>query len=144
MNCQDELYAAIPHRPPMLLIDEIIERQETRIICRKTFHAEEFFFSGHYPNAPIVPGVILCEAAMQAGAVLLSAHVTEGQGVPVATRMNEVKFKRAVRPGESVELDVTLVERMSSAFFLKAKVSTDGRLAARLQFGCTVAHLESS
>ncbi|MCA9203445.1 MAG: beta-hydroxyacyl-ACP dehydratase, partial [Planctomycetales bacterium] len=61
-----EIEAAIPHRPPMLLIDEIVERDERHIVCRKTFHADEFFFQGHYPDYPLVPGVILCEASMQA------------------------------------------------------------------------------
>jgi 3-hydroxyacyl-[acyl-carrier-protein] dehydratase len=62
-----EILAAIPHRPPMLLVDEIMERSEQEDCLQKTFRAEEFFFQGHYPGFSIVPGVILCEAAMQAG-----------------------------------------------------------------------------
>ena len=73
---------AIPHRPPMLLIDEVLERSEDRIICGKTFQADEFFFQGHYPGKPITPGVILCESAMQAGAVLLAQHMEMDGGVP--------------------------------------------------------------
>ena len=63
--------AAIPHREPFLLVDEIVERAEARIVCSKTFSGREDFFAGHYPGHPIVPGVLLCEAAMQAGAILL-------------------------------------------------------------------------
>ena len=66
---------AIPHRAPMLLLDEVVEQTEDTIICRKTFREDEYFFQGHYPGAPLVPGVILCEVAMQAGAVLLSGEV---------------------------------------------------------------------
>jgi 3-hydroxyacyl-[acyl-carrier-protein] dehydratase len=134
-----EIHAAIPHRSPMLLVDEIVSRTDTAIVCRKTFRAEEFFFQGHYPRHPLVPGVILCEAAMQAGAILLAKFVAESGGVPLATRLNEVKFKRVVHPGETIEMAVTLNERLSDAFFLTAKVTCAGKLAARFDFACTVA-----
>ncbi len=134
-----EIEAAIPHRSPMLLVDEIVSRTDATIVCRKTFRADEFFFQGHYPGHPLVPGVILCEAAMQAGAILLSAYLRDGTGVPVATRLNDVKFKKMVRPGETIELAVTLNERVSEAFFLTAKVTCDGKVAARFDFACTLA-----
>ena len=136
-----QIEAAIPHRPPMLLVDEIVRQDEQGILCRKTFHADEYFFQGHYPGQPIVPGVILCEAAMQAGAVLLASHLQGVQGVPVATRLDSVKFKQIVRPGDMVELDVKLNERVSDAFFLTAKVTLAGKLAARLDFACTLAQV---
>jgi 3-hydroxyacyl-[acyl-carrier-protein] dehydratase len=60
---QAEIEAAIPHRPPFLLIDEIVEQTDNRIVCRKTFSGDEYFFAGHYPGFPITPGVLLCEAA---------------------------------------------------------------------------------
>ena len=130
--------SSIPHRPPMLLVDEIIEQFESRIVCRKTFRADEFFFQGHYPGYPLVPGVILCEAAMQAGAILLAQFVQDGGGVPVATRLNDVKFKKMVRPGDTIEMDVTLNERISDAFFLSAKVTCSAKLAVRFDFACTM------
>jgi 3-hydroxyacyl-[acyl-carrier-protein] dehydratase len=123
----------------MLLVDEIIQRSEQRIVCRKTFRADEFFFQGHYPGFALVPGVVLCESAMQAGAILLSALMADGNGVPVATRMNEVKFKNMVRPGDTIEMSVDLVERMANAYFLKAKVTKEGKLAVSFEFACTMA-----
>lgn len=135
---QDAIREAIPHRPPMLLVDEIVEQTDSTIVCRKTFHPEEFFFQGHYPDKPIVPGVILCEASMQAGAILLSQCAPPEGGVPVATRLNDVKFKRLVQPGDTVDLYVTLNERLANAFFLTAQVKCDGKLAARLDFACTL------
>jgi 3-hydroxyacyl-[acyl-carrier-protein] dehydratase len=139
----DAIHAAIPHRGPMLLVDEIVERDETRIVCRKTFRDDEFFFQGHYPDHPLVPGVILCECGMQAGAVLLATFVQEGGGVPVATRINDVRFKKMVRPGDTIEMEVELTERLADAFFLKAKITCDGKLAARFEFACTMAVVPS-
>lgn len=138
----DAVYAAIPHRPPMLLVDEVIEQDQQHIECRKTFREDEFFFQGHYPGYPIVPGVILCEAAMQAGAILLAPLIADSdEGVPVATRMSDVKFRRMIRPGDQVEMHVQLTERLANAFFLKARVLCGGKVAVRLDFACTVARM---
>ena len=134
------IHAAIPHRAPFLLVDEIVEQSDERILCRKTFRGDEYFYEGHYPGFPLTPGVLLCEAAMQAGAILLSGYVpSDGRGVPVATRMNDVRFKRMVRPGETVELEVELTERLADAFYLKAKVTCGGKLAVRFDFACALA-----
>jgi 3-hydroxyacyl-[acyl-carrier-protein] dehydratase len=136
---QADLFAAIPHRPPMLLLDEVVSRSGDHIVCRKTFRPDEFFFQGHYPDFPLVPGVILCESAMQAGAVLLSAQLAESEaGIPVATRMSDVRWKHMVRPGDSVDIDVTLNERLADAFYLTAKVSCGGKVAVHFTFACTI------
>jgi 3-hydroxyacyl-[acyl-carrier-protein] dehydratase len=138
---REQILQAIPHRDPFLLVDEILEQTENRIICTKTFSGSEGFFAGHYPGYPLVPGVLLCEAAMQAGAVLLARHLAAGppDRVPVATRMNDVRFKRMVRPGETIRMEVELVERLAEAFFLKAKSTVDGKVAVRFEFACTAA-----
>jgi 3-hydroxyacyl-[acyl-carrier-protein] dehydratase len=135
---QDAIQAAIPHRAPFLLIDEIVEQVENRIVCRKTFRGDEFWYVGHYPGNPITPGVILCEAAMQTGAVLLAGHITEHGGVPVVTRLNDARFKRIVKPGETIDIEATLDDHVSKAFFLSAKVTVAGQLAVRLQFTCAM------
>jgi 3-hydroxyacyl-[acyl-carrier-protein] dehydratase len=137
---REEILAAIPHRDPFLLVDAIVERSDARIVCTKTFSGNEAFFLGHYPGYPLVPGVLLCEAAMQAGAILLAQHMAGVEGrVPVATRMNDVRFKRMVRPGETLRMEIDLTERLADAFFLKAKVSVDGKVAVRFDFACTLA-----
>jgi 3-hydroxyacyl-[acyl-carrier-protein] dehydratase len=138
---REQILAAIPHRPPMLLLDDIVEWESERIICKKTFRADEWFFQGHYPEFPLVPGVLLCEAAMQAGAVMLSKHA-RGEGVPVAGRLNDVKFKRMIRPGDTILIETQLDERMGDAFFLSAKVTYDDKLAATLSFAVTLAKRE--
>jgi 3-hydroxyacyl-[acyl-carrier-protein] dehydratase len=137
---RQSIYRAIPHREPFLLVDEVLEWSEERIVCAKTFTGREDFFLGHYPGHPIVPGVLLCEAAMQAGAILLSRHLAAAEGrVPVATRMNDVRFKRMVRPGEVIRMEVQLTDRLADAFFLKAKVTVDGQVTVRFDFACTAA-----
>jgi len=123
----------------MLLVDEIVERGEKRIVCRKTFREDEFFFQGHYPGAPLVPGVILLEATMQAGAVLLSHTLQDADGVPVSTRMNNVKFKKMVKPGDTVDLEAVIDDQVSDAYFLTGKITCEGKLAARFEFAVTIA-----
>jgi 3-hydroxyacyl-[acyl-carrier-protein] dehydratase len=112
--------SAIPHREPFLLVDEIVEQTENRIVCRK-------------------PGVLLCEAAMQAGAVLLAKEIeAKSNCVPVVSRMNNVKFKQMVRPGDTVTFDVELTEKMAGAFFLTAKATVGDKTAVTFDFACKV------
>jgi 3-hydroxyacyl-[acyl-carrier-protein] dehydratase len=140
---QQAIYDAIPHREPFLLVDAIVQQSDRQIVCTKVFTGQEAFFAGHYPDYPLVPGVLLCEAAMQCGAVLLSQRLAAAGKVPVATRMNDVRFKRIVRPGETIRIEVDLIEQLADAFFLKAKITVDGSLAVRFEFACKAAAKES-
>jgi 3-hydroxyacyl-[acyl-carrier-protein] dehydratase len=136
----EAIKAAIPHREPFLLLDEIVEQHENRIVCRKTFTGGEFWYAGHYPHFPITPGVLLCEAAMQAGAVLLSKKIDQSSdAVPVATRANNVQFKKMVRPGDTVLIETEFIEKLANAFFMNAKITVDGKVAVRFDFACTLA-----
>lgn len=133
----EAIKAAIPHREPFLLLDEIVEQSDSKIVCRKRFTEDEFWYAGHYPAYPLTPGVLLCEAAMQAGAVLLSKIAAPALGsVPVATRANNVKFRNMVRPGDTIEITAELTERLADAFFLQAKVTVDGKTAVTFDFAC--------
>jgi 3-hydroxyacyl-[acyl-carrier-protein] dehydratase len=139
---KQQIYDAIPHREPFLLVDEILEQTEDRIVCTKVFGGDEYFFAGHYPGFPLVPGVLLCEAAMQCGAILLSKQFVDVEGkVPVATRLNNVRFKRMVRPGDVLRMEVTLDEQLGEAFFLTGKVTVEGKMAVRFEFACTAAKM---
>ncbi len=123
----------------MLLIDSIIELGDNSITCSKTFQPEEFFLQGHFPDRPIVPGVILCECAAQAGAVLLLQTGGENSGgTPLLTRINDVRLKQVVEPNDTVEVQVTLDEQVSTAYLMSAKVRKNGKVAASLKFTCMI------
>ena len=124
----------------MLLVDEIVSHSDKEIVCRKSFSGNEYFFQGHYPEQPIVPGVILCESTVQAGAVLLSQLTAGTDGVPVLTRMSDVKFKKIIKPGDTIELNVKLDEVVSNAYYLTGIAKCDGKVAARLGFTCSIAN----
>jgi 3-hydroxyacyl-[acyl-carrier-protein] dehydratase len=141
----EEIEAKIPHRSPMLLLDEVVEITENTLHARKTFSADEFFVQGHFPDYPLVPGVIQCECCLQAGAILLSERTPAvGDFVPVATRMDSVKFKNMVRPGDTVDIHVTLKEQLSNAFFLTGKMLLNGKVTTRLEFACSVTETQPS
>ncbi|MDR1958029.1 MAG: beta-hydroxyacyl-ACP dehydratase [Planctomycetaceae bacterium] len=138
LQTNQEILDAIPHREPFLFVDEIVRCDESGILCKKTFTGREFFYQGHYPDYPITPGVLLCEAAMQAGAIFLSRFLNTSGGresdVPVVGRMNEVKFKQIVRPGEEIQMHVTLKDRMKDVFFMSAKVTVREKTAVTFEF----------
>ena len=140
----EEIKACIPHRDPFLWLDSVTEISETLIVARKFLSPELPVFQGHYPSFPIFPGVLQCEACFQAGAVLISRLMSAGSNdVPVVTRVNNVQFRKMIRPGDTVELIVELTERLANAFYLKGKVSVEGKVTARLEFVCTAAPIDA-
>lgn len=135
---RDDIEQQIPHRDPFLWLDEVVSINESSIHARKHLPAELDVFRGHYPHFPVLPGVLQCEAALQAGAVLIAQQIdTGGDQVPVATRMNNVKFRQLVRPGDTLDIEVTLTEKLQNTFFLSGKCSVDGKVTTRLDFACT-------
>ena len=136
----DEVLRAIPHRPPFLFVDQVVEMTEKKIKAVRKMDPEEAFFKGHYPGYPIMPGVLVCEAIFQTGAILLSRIMTDGgEGVPVLGRINNAKFKQMVKPGDTLELEAELVERMGTAYFLKGRASVRGKTAVTVEYAVTLA-----
>jgi 3-hydroxyacyl-[acyl-carrier-protein] dehydratase len=138
----EQIQEAIPHRPPMLLVDECVNMEGDKIHCRKTFREDEYFVQGHYPHMPLVPGVILTECAAQTAAILLSTKVEDDGGVPVLTRIQDARFKQVVKPGDTIDIHVALNDSVSNAFFLTAKVQLNGRLAVRVELACALAKMD--
>lgn len=138
----DPIRDAIPHRPPFLFVDQIVEQDEDRIVVEWTLDPELDFFRGHYPGRPITPGVLLCECAIQAGAILCAGDdrdATPEGAVPVLTRLGDARFKRMVEPGDTVRVEVTLTERVGPARYMKAKVTRGNELVLRLAYTVAVA-----
>ncbi len=134
----EEICATIPHRPPFLWLDEVVSITDQTIHARKTVTEDLDVFQGHYPGTPLLPGVLQCEMALQASAILIARTQATGEGqIPVATRMNNVKWKQMVRPGDTLDIEVTLTERLQDTFFLTGKISCRGKVTTRLEFSTT-------
>lgn len=131
---------AIPHRPPFLFVDEIVSMTEDSIEGKRRMREDEEFFRGHYPGRPLMPGVLLCEAVIQTGAILLSRRIGPGSGkVPVLTRITNAKFKSMVRPGDLIELEARVQETMGDVFFMRGSAAVGGKKVMTVEFACTMA-----
>jgi 3-hydroxyacyl-[acyl-carrier-protein] dehydratase len=134
------ILALIPHRPPFLWVDTIISLSEKVIETRTTFAEDLAVFQGHYPGNPLLPGVLLCEAVYQSGALLLAGSFEEQNDtrIPVLTRITDTRFKRRVLPGETVDIEVTLTESISSVSVLRGKARVGQELALKTEFYCAL------
>ncbi len=132
---------AIPHRAPFLFLDEIVDATDTRVIARRTIRADEPQFLGHYPKKPVMPGVLLCEAIMQAGCYLMVRRQNGApmDGVPVVARMNDIKFKQMIVPGDVIEIIADYDKSAMGVHFMSGQVRKNGKIAVSLSFAVTVA-----
>ncbi|MCE9593582.1 MAG: beta-hydroxyacyl-ACP dehydratase [Planctomycetes bacterium] len=136
--------ALIPHRAPFLFVDRVVEHSADAITTEWFVAEDAFFFRGHYPGFPLLPGVLLCEAAVQAGALLAALEPRDAANdgkVPVLVKLGEARFRRMVRPGETLVFHVTVDERLGPARVMTARVTSAGKNVARLQFTVAVAAL---
>jgi 3-hydroxyacyl-[acyl-carrier-protein] dehydratase len=105
-----EIMEIIPHRPPFLLIDRILELDERHAIGIKQVTINEPFFVGHFPGNPLMPGVLQIEALAQVGAVAVLHQPAYRGKIAVFARIENVRFRKPVVPGDTLELEVQLVE----------------------------------
>lgn len=127
----NQIQAIIPHRHPFLLVDRIVEIEEgKRIVGIKNVTGNEWFFQGHFPGQPIMPGVLILEALAQVGAVMvLRSFKAEGR-IALFTGMDDVKFRRKVVPGDQLRLEAE-VDRVRPPFGrYKTRALVDGEVAA--------------
>ncbi len=133
---------AIPHRPPFLFVDEVVEVSDRRLVAAKRADPAADFFRGHYPDQPVMPGVLIAECCFQAGALLI-AHLRGGSevsaGVPVLTRIQDARFKRIMRPGDLLEIEVSLDDSLDNAYYLTGRVAVDRKPVLRVTFACMMA-----
>ncbi|MGA2017688.1 MAG: 3-hydroxyacyl-ACP dehydratase FabZ family protein [Opitutaceae bacterium] len=125
MSANPQILGLIPHRPPFLFVDEIVSETPDGLVARRTWHPEEAFYKGHYPGAPITPGVLLCEAVFQAGALYL-ARLHAGReapaGIPLLVKIADVRFRNPVYPGDTVTIEVTKKDFMAGFYIMSGSM----------------------
>lgn len=130
----------IPQREPFLFIENVVQHSENSITTSKKLTGEEDFFRGHFPGRPVFPGVLMCEAVFQTGALLMSlkgqsAGVTK---TAVVSRIQNAKFKTMAKPGDLLMITVDFVESLANASFMKGKITADGKTVMSIEFAATL------
>jgi beta-hydroxyacyl-ACP dehydratase FabZ len=130
------IFNSIPHRYPFLLVDRIVEiNGNEKVVGIKNVTINDNFFQGHFPNRPVMPGVLICEAMAQVGAIF--AHNARGgmtdDKVFVLTGLDNVKFKRPVEPGDQLRMELTCLRRRGSFWRMQGVASVDGKLVAQAE-----------
>lgn len=126
---KEELKHYLPHREPMLLVDEIEIDAEGVAHGKYLIKEDEFFCRGHFPGNPIVPGVIQCEIMAQSCALLVKDEI-QGK-TTLYSGINNVRFKNVVRPGDLCEITAKLVNRRGQLFFCEANLKVGGKLCCK-------------
>ena len=138
----DSVTKFIPHRPPFLFVDEIVSITDNKIVTTKKIDPNEAFFKGHYPGDPIMPGVLICEAIFQSGAILISKIISDKtgvdklDGVPVLARITNAKFKKMVKPGDTINISAEINEVLSNVYYMKGSASVNGEKAVVVEYAC--------
>lgn len=137
-----QIMSVLPHRYPFLLIDRIVEMErKARVVAIKNVTVNEPHFTGHFPDFPIMPGVLVIEALAQAGGALLlteyTAHDRETK-LMVFTGIDDAKFRRPVVPGDQLRLEVTVLNWRTSAVRMRGVATVDGKVAAEATIMCAL------
>lgn len=137
MNADPAILQLIPHRPPFLFVDQIVSESADGLVARRTFHAEEDFYKGHYPHAPITPGVLLCEAVFQTGALFMARSMA-GQGsqsgVPLLAKISDVRFRNPVFPGETITIEVKRKEVLGGFTMMSGSIKSGDKRVLTVDF----------
>ena len=127
---QEQIKEIIPHRDPFLLIDEVLELEPgVRVVATKHLKEDEDWFRGHFPEHPVQPGVLMIEMLAQAGAVCaLSLPENKGK-LAMFAGIDKARFKREVRPGDTLRLEVEIIKNRGAVGVGKADATVDGKKA---------------
>lgn len=138
----------LPHRYPMLLVDRVLHWESGKSISAiKNVTANEEFFNGHFPNKPVMPGVLMIEAMAQAAALLsfLTAELKPDENTLVYfLGIDNARFKRPVEPGDQLKLEVNIIKVTRGIWKYKARATVDGQLAVEADMMCTIRHVDNS
>ena len=141
---KEQIKDYIPHRDPFLFVDEVIEIIENRkIVAKKTFTDKQDFFTGHFPDYPVVPGVIITESLAQSGGILAnysyrSEIEREGYSNAFLTSLNNCKFRQPVLPNQELTLEVELVNKRRRMMFFKGMAFVEGRKVAEVEISASL------
>ncbi len=141
--------ALLPHRYPFLLVDRVVEiTAGQRIIALKNVTINEPFFPGHFPDYPVMPGVLVCEAVVQAGGILVCSASADGDTsqpkYALLTALDKVRFRRQVIPGDQLRLEAETVRRRGKFWKMRGSAFVADKLAAELEFVLAAADPEES
>jgi len=132
----EKIMSLLPHRYPFLLVDRVLELEAGKAITAlKNVTINEPFFVGHFPSAPIMPGVLIVEAMAQAGGVLVFASASpEAAGRPIYfMAIDKVRFRKPVVPGDQVIFSVEILKQRTKAVKLAGSATVDGQLVAEAE-----------
>ena len=133
---REQIMNILPHRDNMLLLDDV-ENKDGIAVGHYTVRGDEFFLKGHFPDRPVVPGVILLEILAQSACVLLQDALSGGK-LPVYTGLNEVKFRSPVKPGDTMETQCRIKRVKHPFYFAEGTVTVDGRLCVSAEFSFAI------
>lgn len=129
----------LPHRYPMLLVDRIVELESERIVGIKNVTANEPFFGGHFPEFPVMPGVLIIEAMAQTAGVLVLGKIPDRQNKLVfLVSVERAKFRRPVVPGDQLRMEITILKNKVSVAKIAARATVDGQLVAEAELMCSL------
>jgi 3-hydroxyacyl-[acyl-carrier-protein] dehydratase len=137
----NEIQRILPHRYPFLLVDKIIELEpRTRIVGIKQVTINEPFFQGHFPGAPVMPGVLQIEALAQVGAILaLREFEDRDSRIPFFSGIEKARFRKPVVPGDTLTLEVTALRIGSKVQKMRGEAKVDGAVTAEAEIMCVIA-----
>ncbi len=140
----NEIQKYIPHRYPMLLVDRIVELEDgKRIVAIKNLTANEWFFPGHFPGNPVMPGVLIVEAMAQASGVLAVKHEAEGKKVfTYFMSIEKARFRKPVFPGDQLRLEVEVLRRRTGVSKMQGKAYVEDTLVAEAEFTAMITDKE--
>jgi beta-hydroxyacyl-ACP dehydratase FabZ len=135
-----EIMKLLPHRYPFLLVDKIIECDDhKRIVGIKNVTMNEPFFQGHFPGVPVMPGVLQIEAMAQTGGILINRIAKAGDRVPFFMSIDKAKFRRVVKPGDQMRIEIDIITHKTKIARFVGKVLVDGELASEAELMCMLA-----
>ncbi|MBU6489302.1 MAG: 3-hydroxyacyl-ACP dehydratase FabZ [Burkholderiales bacterium] len=140
-----QILKLLPHRYPILLVDRVLELEpHTRIKALKNVSINEPYFMGHFPQRPVMPGVLIMEALAQTAALLTFAEEPHDPETTLYyfVGIDKARFKRVVEPGDQLILNATFERRMRNIWKFKAHAEVDGVIAAEAELMCTIKHTD--